>query len=260
MTSPQSSNLLRPLSTASSSHSLSRGLLRATYLPSSRGLATATEPYDLVVIGGGPGGYVAAIKAAQLGMKVGLPIRVTHMTPSNQAVLVDGVYREEGELGGNVSECRLHPLEIHVRYNHLLGNVTLSKWSVARLNNSQLYHQAKHDFKSRGIDVGDLKLNLPAMMAAKTNAVNTLTGGIETYLFKKNGIDYIKGAASFASPTQINVALNDGGETQVEAKNVIIATGSEVTPFPGIEIDEKRIVSSTGVLELKEVPKKVGSP
>lgn len=126
-----------------------------------------------------------------------------------------------------------------------------------RLNNSQLYHQAKTDFKSRGIDA-DVKLNLPAMMAAKTNSVKSLTGGIETYLFKKNGVDYIKGSASFASPTQINVALNEGGETQVEGKNVIIATGSEVTPFPGIEIDEKRIVSSTGVLDLKEVPKKVG--
>ena len=95
------------------------------------------------------------------------------------------------------------------------------------------------------------------MLAAKTNSVKSLTGGIETYLFKKNGIDYIKGAGSFASPNQINVALTDGGETQVEAKNVIIATGSEVTPFPGIEIDEERIVSSTGALDLKEVPKKV---
>lgn len=95
------------------------------------------------------------------------------------------------------------------------------------------------------------------MLAAKASSVKALTGGIETYLFKKNGVDYIKGAASFASPTQINVALTDGGETQVEAKNVIIATGSEVTPFPGIEIDEKRIVSSTGALELQEVPKKV---
>lgn len=96
------------------------------------------------------------------------------------------------------------------------------------------------------------------MRAAKDSSVKQLTGGIETYLFKKNGVEYIKGSASFASPNQINVALNDGGETQVEGKNVIIATGSEVTPFPGIEIDEKRIVSSTGALDLKEVPKRVG--
>jgi dihydrolipoamide dehydrogenase len=126
-----------------------------------------------------------------------------------------------------------------------------------RLNNSHIYHQTKHDLKARGIDVSDVKLNLKQMLAAKTSSVKALTGGIETYLFKKNGIDYIKGAGSFASPTQINVKLSDGGETQVEAKNVIIATGSEVTPFPGIEIDEKRIVSSTGALDLEEVPKKV---
>jgi dihydrolipoamide dehydrogenase len=95
------------------------------------------------------------------------------------------------------------------------------------------------------------------MQAAKTASVKALTGGIESYLFKKYGVEYIKGAASFASPNQINVALTEGGETQVEAKNVIIATGSEVTPFPGIEIDEERIVSSTGALDLKEVPKRV---
>lgn len=95
------------------------------------------------------------------------------------------------------------------------------------------------------------------MLAAKNASVKSLTGGIETYLFKKNGIDYIKGSASFASPTKIDVALTEGGETQIEGKNVIIATGSEVTPFPGIEIDEERIVSSTGALDLKEVPKKV---
>ncbi len=95
------------------------------------------------------------------------------------------------------------------------------------------------------------------MLAAKAASVKGLTSGIESYLFKKHKIDYLKGAASFASPTQLNVALNEGGETQVEAKNVIIATGSEVTPFPGIEIDEKQIVSSTGALDLQEVPKKM---
>lgn len=125
------------------------------------------------------------------------------------------------------------------------------------LNNSHIYHTIKHDTASRGIEVGEVKVNLEKMLGAKSASVKALTGGIETYLFKKNGVDYIKGAASFASPTQVNVKLNDGGETQVEAKNVIIATGSEVTPFPGIQIDEERIVSSTGALELKEVPKKM---
>lgn len=95
------------------------------------------------------------------------------------------------------------------------------------------------------------------MLAAKETSVKALTGGIESYLFKKYGVDYIKGTASFASSSQLDVALNEGGETQVEAKNIIIATGSEVTPFPGLEIDEERIVSSTGALSLQEVPKRM---
>ncbi|KAK4686578.1 dihydrolipoamide dehydrogenase, partial [Tremellales sp. Uapishka_1] len=216
---PFSAALLRPLSHPSSSHTLSRGLLRSTIIPTSRGLATSTEPYDLVVIGGGPGGYVAAIKAAQLGLKT-------------------ACIEKRGALGGTCLNVGCIP-------------------SKAMLNNSHIYHTTTHDLKNRGIDVGDVKLNLPAMLAAKNASVKALTGGIETYLFKKNGIDYIKGSASFASPTSINVALTEGGETQVEAKNVIIATGSEVTPFPGIEIDEERIVSSTGALDLKEVPKRL---
>jgi dihydrolipoamide dehydrogenase len=127
------------------------------------------------------------------------------------------------------------------------------------LNNSHIYHQTQHDLKGRGIDVEGVKLNLPAMLAAKNASVKSLTSGIESFLFKKNGVDYIKGEGSFASPTQLNVKLTEGGETQIEAKNIIIATGSEVTPFPGIEIDEKRVVSSTGALDLQEVPKKVSS-
>lgn len=94
------------------------------------------------------------------------------------------------------------------------------------------------------------------MLKAKDKSVKALTGGVE-FLLKKNKVDYIKGAASFASPTSIDVALLDGGKTQIETKNTIIATGSEVTPFPGIEIDEKQIVSSTGALDLQEVPKKM---
>lgn len=96
------------------------------------------------------------------------------------------------------------------------------------------------------------------MLKAKDTSVTGLTKGIET-LFKQNKVDYIKGAASFVSPTKLTVELLEGGTTEVEAKNVIIATGSEVSPFPGggIEIDEKQIVSSTGALELQEVPKKM---
>ena len=97
------------------------------------------------------------------------------------------------------------------------------------------------------------------MLKAKDNAVTNLTKGVE-FLFRQNKVDYIKGTASFVTPTKLSVSLLDGsGNTEVEAKNVLIATGSEVTPFPGgaIEIDEKQIVSSTGALELEEVPGKM---
>lgn len=105
---------------------------------------------------------------------------------------------------------------------------------------------------------GDLiTLNLPQMLKNKDLAVSSLTGGVEKYLFGKYKVDYLKGNGSFVSASEIKVELNDGGEEIVSAKNVIIATGSEVTPFPGIEIDEKVIVSSTGALDLQEVPKKV---
>ncbi|KAI6015940.1 hypothetical protein BKA83DRAFT_4340917 [Pisolithus microcarpus] len=144
-----------------------------------RGLATPSGPYDALIIGGGPGGYVAAIKAAQLGLKT-------------------ACVEKRGALGG-----------------------------TSMLNNSHL----------RGIDVSGVSLNLSQMLKAKIS--------IEM-LFKQNKVDYIKGAASFVSPNRVAVKLLDGGETEVEATNIIIATG--FAPFPGgaIEIDEKRIVSSTG--------------
>ena len=106
--------------------------------------------------------------------------------------------------------------------------------------------------------VTGVSLNLPQMLKAKDQAVVGLTKGIET-LFKQNKVDYIKGTASFLSPTRLSVQLLDGGETHIDGRNIIIATGSEVAPFPGgaIEIDEKQIVSSTGALELQEVPKKM---
>lgn len=95
------------------------------------------------------------------------------------------------------------------------------------------------------------------MLANKDAAVNGLTGGVEKYLFTKYPVTYKKGFASFNSATEIKIAMNEGPEEVVKAKNIIIATGSEVTPFPGMEIDEKVIVSSTGALDLQEVPKKV---
>ena len=128
--------------------------------------------------------------------------------------------------------------------------------SKALLNNSHLYHQILHDTKNRGIEVGDVKLNLAAMMQSKDTAVSGLTKGVE-FLFKKNNVEYIKGTAAFASENEIKVSLTEGGETSVRGKNILIATGSEATPFPGLEVDEKRIVTSTGAIALEKVPEKM---
>ncbi|KAK3267791.1 hypothetical protein CYMTET_23673 [Cymbomonas tetramitiformis] len=186
---------------------------------SSRGFsAAADEEYDLAVIGGGPGGYVGSIKAAQMGLKT---------------VCIE----KRGTLGGTCLNVGCIP-------------------SKALLNNSYLYHQAKKDFANRGIIVEGLSLDLKKMMDAKNTSVGQLTGGIEM-LFKKNKVDYVKGAGKFLGPNEIEVELAEGGKKTVKAKKVMIATGSEVTPFPGVEIDEKQIISSTGALTLEAVPKKM---
>jgi dihydrolipoamide dehydrogenase len=125
--------------------------------------------------------------------------------------------------------------------------------SKSLLNNSHLYHQILHDTKNRGIEVGEVKLNLQQFMKAKDTSVSGLTKGVE-FLFKKNGVEYIKGTGSFADEHTVKVELNDGGETSVTGKNILIATGSESTPFPGLEIDEKRVVTSTGALSLDKIP------
>jgi hypothetical protein len=104
--------------------------------------------------------------------------------------------------------------------------------------------------------VGDVKLNLENLMKAKDTSVAGLTKGVE-FLFKKNNVEYIKGTGSFADQNTIAVNLNDGGETSVRGKNIIIATGSEATPFPGLTIDEKKVVTSTGAIALQEIPKKM---
>ncbi|GMM31152.1 dihydrolipoyl dehydrogenase [Martiniozyma asiatica (nom. inval.)] len=176
--------------------------------------------HDVVVIGGGPGGYVAAIKAAQLGY--------------NTACI-----EKRGALGGTCLNVGCIP-------------------SKALLNNSHLYHQVKSEAAVRGIDItGEVKPNLGNLMKAKDTAVKQLTGGIEM-LFKKNGVKYYKGTGSFIDEHNINVTPIEGGEeSTLEATNIIIATGSEPTPFPGIEVDEERIVTSTGALALKEIPKKM---
>merc|ERR1711977_793940 len=181
----------------------------------SRGYASSSEEKDLVIIGGGVAGYVAAIKAGQEGMSV-------------------ACIEKRGTLGGTCLNVGCIP-------------------SKSLLNNSHLYHTILHDTKNRGIEVGDVKLNLANFMKAKDASVNGLTKGAE-FLLKKNGAEYIKGAGSFVNENEVKVALNDGGETTIKGKNFLIATGSEATPFPGLEIDEKRVITSTGAIALEKVP------
>ncbi|KAF3934276.1 hypothetical protein ABW19_dt0202825 [Dactylella cylindrospora] len=184
-----------------------------------RGLASDATEHDVVVIGGGPGGYVAAIKAAQLGLKT-------------------ACVEKRGALGGTCLNVGCIP-------------------SKSLLNNSHIYHQIKHDVAHRGIEVDNVRLNLKEMMAAKEKSVKSLTGGIEI-LFKKNGVDYVKGTGSIAGENEVKVTPLEGGEEiSLKTKNIIIATGSEATPFPGLEIDEKKVVTSTGAIALEEVPKKM---
>ncbi|KAI9178971.1 dihydrolipoamide dehydrogenase precursor [Blastocladiella emersonii ATCC 22665] len=183
---------------------------------SRRTMATAEE-HDIVVIGGGPGGYVAAIKAAQLGLK---------------AACVE----KRGSLGGTCLNVGCIP-------------------SKALLNNSHLLHQAQHDFAERGIDVsGEVKVNLDKMMENKNKIVKSLTGGIEM-LFKKNKVTYAKGHGKVVSPTEVAVEAADGTVSTIKTKHIIIATGSEPSSFPNIPIDEHKIVSSTGALSLPSIPK-----
>jgi len=177
-----------------------------------------SEELDLVVIGGGPGGYVAAIKAGQLGLKT-------------------ACVEFRGKLGGTCLNVGCIP-------------------SKALLNASHKYHEAKHEFQSHGIKVGSVEMDLPALMKAKEDRVNGLTSGIEG-LFRKNKVQYVKGKGTLTGPNDIKVTLNDGGVTNLKAKNIIIATGSDVAAPPGLQIDEKQIVSSTGALSLPKIPKKM---
>ncbi|XP_017072224.1 dihydrolipoyl dehydrogenase, mitochondrial [Drosophila eugracilis] len=178
---------------------------------------SSTHEADIVVIGSGPGGYVAAIKAAQMGMKT---------------VSVE----KEATLGGTCLNVGCIP-------------------SKALLNNSHYYHMAHSgDLESRGISCGNVSLDLEKLMGQKVNAVKALTGGI-AMLFKKNKVTQLTGFGSIVNPNEVQVKKSDGSTETVKTKNILIATGSEVTPFPGIEIDEEVIVSSTGALKLAKVPK-----
>ncbi len=171
--------------------------------------------YDLVVIGGGPGGYVAAIRAAQLGLKT-------------------ACVESRGRLGGTCLNVGCIP-------------------SKALLQSSEKFADAQHHFADHGIKLGKITLDLKGMMSRKVKVVDDLTKGIE-FLFKKNKVDYVKGFGSIPAVGEVKVALTDGGEETLKTKNILIATGSESTPLPGIEVDEKSVVTSTGALELGKVP------
>mmetsp|Transcript_15964 Transcript_15964/g.27976 ORF Transcript_15964/g.27976 Transcript_15964/m.27976 type:complete len:517 (+) Transcript_15964:154-1704(+) len=182
-----------------------------------RSYASAPDT-DLVVIGGGPGGYVAAIKGAQLGLKV-------------------TCVEKRGALGGTCLNVGCIP-------------------SKALLHSSHMYEESQHSFKDHGIIPGDVKIDLTQMMLQKSNSVKGLTKGIEG-LFKKNKITYAKGWATIKSPNEVTVAGEDGSTQVLTTKNIMIATGSDVAQLPNVPIDEKRIVSSTGALSLPEIPKKM---
>ena len=171
--------------------------------------------YDLIVIGGGPGGYVHAIRAAQLGMKV---------------ACVEG----RGSLGGTCLNVGCIP-------------------SKALLHASEMYAEAAH-MADWGIKTGKMSMDVKAMVAAKDKSVSELTSGIE-FLFKKNKIDYVKGWGKIVAAGKVEVSFDDGKTELLETKKITIATGSEVTPLPGVEIDEKTVVSSTGALDLQKTPK-----
>ncbi len=174
-----------------------------------------TQPYDVVIIGGGPGGYNAAIRAGQLGLK---------------AACVE----KRGVLGGTCLNVGCMP-------------------SKALLHASELYEAAGKDFAHLGIEVSP-KLNLAQMMKQKDESVTALTKGVE-FLLKKNKVDYVKGAGRLAGAGKVEVTAEDGKVTTLEAKNIVIATGSEPTPLPGVTVDQERIVDSTGALALPKVPK-----
>ena len=178
-----------------------------------------TTTYDVVIIGGGPGGYNAAIRAGQLGLKV---------------ACVDKGVEGVSVLGGTCLNVGCMP-------------------SKALLHASELYEMAAKDFASIGIEVAP-KLNLKQMMQQKAESVTALTKGIE-FLFKKNKADWVKGKGAIAGPGKVEVTGADGGKTTLDAKNIVIATGSLPSALPGVEVDQQRIVDSTGALSLPEVPK-----
>ena len=176
-----------------------------------------SEKFNVVVIGGGPGGYVCAIRLAQLGFKT-------------------ACVESRGSLGGTCLNVGCIP-------------------SKNLLNLSENFHKAKN-FSNLGIETGQLKLNIEKMMKNKDKAVTVLTKGVE-FLFKKNKVTYFKGTGSFKSLNQISIVDDKKKETILEAQKIIISTGSEPVSLPNVKFDEKIILSSTGALSLNSVPKKM---
>jgi dihydrolipoamide dehydrogenase len=174
--------------------------------------------YDVIVIGTGPGGYVCAIRAAQLGLKT-------------------AVVEKNATFGGTCLNVGCIP-------------------SKAMLHASELYEEAGHSFAQMGIKVGEPSVDLAALLKYKDQNVEANVKGVE-FLFKKNKIEALRGAARIVAPGRVEVKAADGGTQTLETKNIVIATGSDIARLNGIDIDEKRIVSSTGALELGKVPQKL---
>jgi dihydrolipoamide dehydrogenase len=174
--------------------------------------------YDVIVIGTGPGGYVSAIRAAQLGLKT-------------------AVVEKNATFGGTCLNVGCIP-------------------SKAMLHASELYEEAGHSFAQMGIKVGEPSVDLAALLKYKDQNVEANVKGVE-FLFKKNKIEALRGAARIVAPGRVEVKAADGGTQTLETKNIVIATGSDIARLNGIDIDEKRIVSSTGALELGKVPQKL---
>ena len=175
-------------------------------------------PYDLIVIGSGPGGYVCAIRAAQLGMKT-------------------AVIEKRATFGGTCLNIGCIP-------------------SKAMLNASELYEEAAHKFGAMGINVGKPSVDLAGMLRYKQQGVDGNVKGVD-YLFKKNKIETYHGAGRILAPGKIEVKADDGKTQMLETKSIVIATGSDAARLNGIDIDERRIVSSTGALDLDKVPQKL---
>lgn len=176
------------------------------------------DQYDIVIIGGGPGGYNCAIRAGQLGLKV-------------------ACIEKRSTLGGTCLNVGCIP-------------------SKALLHASYAYASAKNYHPRMGIEYSGLKLNLEKMMAQKDDAVSGLTKGVE-YLLKKNKVEHFHGLGVIKKTGEVEVAKFDGSIQTLSTKNIVIATGSEATPLPGIDVDEKRIVSNIGAIALKDVPKRL---